>query len=368
VKVVYAVSVPRGGPLTHVLDLAPRIAARGVQVQVLGPTGEPARQLREAGVEVHALPLRHKLDLRGAAAIWPHLRGADIVHTHDRRTGLLVRPQARSRRTISVHTFHGLPDEIFARVGRPDAPDPPDVSRLRIAWLLHGLLRIEALLSLLGTVVVPSHALAEFLVAHGFPRRRLHVIPNGITVSTSSPSSRTAPLRVGTSAMLDYRKGVDVLMEAAGKASAPFRLDIFGDGSERPRLEGRAAELGLDAHFHGYVDDLPARLRELDVFVLPTRADNFPMAILEAMAASLPVIATRVGGIPEIVVDGETGLLVPPEDAGALAAALDRLVQDGGERARLGEAGAARAAAKFDSDSVAGRMVSLYEGLCASST
>ena len=99
--------------------------------------------------------MRHKLDARGAAQAWPALAGADVVHTHDRRAGLLARPQARLRGAASVHTLHGVPEELCVRVGRDDEPVPPGVSRARIAWLLHGIVRIEALLTHLGTVDRP---------------------------------------------------------------------------------------------------------------------------------------------------------------------------------------------------------------------
>jgi glycosyltransferase involved in cell wall biosynthesis len=104
------------------------------------------------------------------------------------------------------------------------------------------------------------------------------------------------------------------------------------------------------------------------VLVQPSRADNLPLSILEAMAAGLPVVGTRVGGIPELVVDGKTGLLVEPENPRALADALEQLAGDP-ERAReLGRNGAARAAEHFSPDGIAARMVALYEDLCASST
>src|SRR5204863_8004024 len=90
------------------------------------------------------LEFTNKHDLRAAASLLPLLDGADVVHTHDRRAGLFGRAPGRLRRARVVHTLHGMPEEIAARIGRPDAPDPPDVSRGRIAWLVHGYLRIES--------------------------------------------------------------------------------------------------------------------------------------------------------------------------------------------------------------------------------
>jgi glycosyltransferase involved in cell wall biosynthesis len=364
-KVVYASSLERGGPLSHLRDLAPHVAGRGVDVTVLCASEAVAAGFRETGVEAVAVPLRHKLDLAGAARVWRHLE-ADVVHTHDRRAGLLVRPQGRARAAHVVHTLHGLPEEIALRVGRDDRPLPPGVSRARLTWLLHGYLRIESILGRLGTIVVPSEAMRRFLVQHGFASRRIHVIPSGVSILPAKTRPAREPVVAAIAANLEYWKGIDVLLEACTHVRHPVRLEIFGDGSQRASLESRARQLRIDATFHGFVDDLRRRLDDVDMFVLPSRAENFPIAILEAMASGLPVVATRVGGVPELVADGETGLLVDPGDPRQLAAAIDRFAADPELRRALGEHGARRAAERFDPEQIAGRMVELYERLHAS--
>jgi glycosyltransferase involved in cell wall biosynthesis len=365
VRVVYVCSLVAGGPLTHLRDLAPNVAAEGVRVRVVCADERSAEAFRASGVEAVARPLRHKLDLVGAAHLWPELADADVVHTHDRRTGLLARPLARPRGARSVHTLHGVPDELFGRVGREVPVEDREASPARLLWLEHGLLRIEALLSYLGTVVVPSQALADYAVARGFPRGRLRVIPNGITVRRREPRPAREPVVIGTAALLERRKGIDVLVEASARLATPHRLVVYGDGPLRGELEALARRLGVPAEFRGFVPDAAARVDDLDVFVLPSRGENLPIAILEAMAAALPVVATRVGGVPEVVADAETGLLVEPEDVDGLAGALDRLARDAALRERLGRAGAARIAARFDARTVARRMVALYEELLA---
>jgi glycosyltransferase involved in cell wall biosynthesis len=362
-RVVYASSLEAGGPLSNVRDLAPHVAAAGADVKVLCQSGAVADGFHSLGIEASVIPLRHRLDIAGARRLRRELRGADVVHTHDRRTGLLVRPLARGQGAVSVHTLHGIPDEIFSRVGREGAPDEPGVSRARIAWLVHGVLRAEALLSRLSTTVVPSHALARFLVERGFRAGDMRVIPNGITVRRSEATAANEPPRIGIAAILEYRKGIDVLLSACARLETPFRLELYGDGSLRSELEQQAGLLGVDARFHGYVDGLPERIAELDLFVLPTRADNLPIAVLEAMASAVPVVATRVGGLPELVAHGETGLLVEPEDPAALADALDSLLRDPARRRALGGAGALRAADRFDAARVAAQMLALYREL-----
>jgi len=368
-RVVYVSTIERGGPLTHLRQLAPRVAADGVDVLVLCASEDVAESFRGLDVAAEALPVAHKLDLRGAAALWPHLRGADVVHTHDRRAGLFGRLAGRMRQARVVHTLHGMPEEIAARIGRDGAPDPPGVSRARIAWLVHGYLRIESALTRLGHVVAPSQALVDFLLAHGFPSRRVRQIPPGIEPAPQdAPRPEHEALVAGVAANLEYWKGVDVLLDAAPLVRSPLRLEIYGAGSLRDELERRAGEAGVDARFHGFVPDTRAAFAGLDVLLQPSRADNMPFAVLEAMAAGLPVVGTRVGGIPELIADGETGVVVEPDDPVALATALDDLAGDPVRRVELGRNGRARVESHFSAEEVAHRTVALYRELCESST
>jgi glycosyltransferase involved in cell wall biosynthesis len=365
-RIVYVSTIERGGPLTHLRQLAPRVAAEGLDVQVLCGSEELAESFRRLDVPAWAVEVAHKLDLRGAARLLPLVEGADIVHTHDRRAGLFGRLAGRLRRARVVHTLHGMPEEIAARIGRSGAPDPPGVSRRRIAWLLHGYLPVESALTRLGHVVAPSQAMADFMVAHGFPTRLVHVIPYGVEVRANGTPPEHDALVVAVAANLEYWKGIDVLLEAARLVRSPLRLEIYGVGSLRGELERQAA--GLDARFHGFVQDMSEPFAGLDVLVQPSRADNLPLSILEAMAAGLPVIGTHVGGIPELLLDGETGLLVEPEQPAELARALDELAASPERRRQLGRRGRERVQEHFSADAIARRTVALYEELCGSST
>jgi glycosyltransferase involved in cell wall biosynthesis len=367
-KVVYVSTIERGGPLTHVKQLAPRVAAEGVDVLVLCGSEAVAESFRELDLRTEAVPVAHKLDvLGGGRALWRELAGADVVHTHDRRAGLFGRLAGRLRGARVLHTLHGMPEEIAARVGRPGAPEPPGVSRARIAWLEHGYLPIEAGLTRLGHVVAPSQAMADFMLAHGFSPHLLHVIPYGIELGNGAAETEERDVLVaGVAANLEYWKGVDVLLEAARLVQAPLRLEIYGVGALAGDLQRHAQ--GVDARFNGFAADMRARLAQVDVLVQPSRADNLPLSILEAMASGLPVVGTRVGGIPELVVDGETGLVVEPEDPAALASALDALAASPERRRQMGRRGRERVAEHFSAEGVARRTVALYEDLCASST
>ena len=367
-KVVYISTLEGGGPVTHLRQLAPRVAAEGLDVEVVCASEAVADGFRALELPARAVPVGHKLDLRGGAALWRRLGDADVVHTQDRRAGLFGRLGGRLRGARVVHTLHGMPEEIAARVGRPAAPDPPGVSGARLAWLEHGYLPLEAGLTRLGHVVAPSQAMADFMLGHGFPAGRVHVIPLGIEAAEEAEPRDRVELVAGVVSNLEHWKGIDVLIDAASAMHAPVRLEVFGRGSLAAELERQAREAGVDARFHGFVSDVRERLRELDVLVQPSRADNFPLAVLEAMAAGVPVVATRVGGIPELVLDGETGLLVEPESPTALAEALDGLAASPDRRRGLGRRGRERAGEEFSPELTARRTVALYRDLCASST
>ena len=185
-KVLYVSTLIEGGPVSHLLNLAPRVAATGAAVRVLCGSDEVAERVRGFGLAAQAFPLRHKLDVASAARLWPQLRGSDVVHTQDRRALLLCGAVARAAVGAKfVHTYHGLPEELVGLPGRPGAR--PAGSPLRAAWLLHGHLRLEALLTRLGAVVVPSRALADFLLTRGFPASRLHVLPSRIDIRRTNP-------------------------------------------------------------------------------------------------------------------------------------------------------------------------------------
>jgi glycosyltransferase involved in cell wall biosynthesis len=167
---------------------------------------------------------------------------------------------------------------------------------------------------------------------------------------------------VVTVANLRAEKGHDVLIDAAVEVLRRMpaaHFDLVGAGPLLSSLRARAAARGVSGAFSflGHQDDVAARLGEADMFALPSRSEAFPNAVLEAMAAGLPIVATNVGGIPELIEDGRTGLLVPPEDPMALADRLCRLMADPSLGARLGAAARADVDGRYSFD----RMVRGFE-------
>ena len=184
---------------------------------------------------------------------------------------------------------------------------------------------------------------------YGVPAHRITVVPEPIDLARWRRAFESAPElpRGGNSilcvAHLYPRKNVATLLAAMTRLSNQAVLRVVGTGPDLARLERRARELGLGGRveFLGHVafDRLVGEYRRADVFCLPSRQEGFGIVFLEAMAAGLPIVAARAAAVPEVVSDGESGILVAPDSPGDLAAALDRLLSDPEERRRMGETG-----------------------------
>jgi glycosyltransferase involved in cell wall biosynthesis len=186
------------------------------------------------------------------------------------------------------------------------------------------------------------------------------VIPNAVRMPEEEPGpQRVAPV-IGTLARLSRQKGLDVLLDAMAllvRERPDARLSIAGGGPLEVELRMHARRLGLDGHvrFEGWVPDGRALLADWDVFVLPSRWEGMPLALLEARAAGLPSVATDVGGAREIIRDGEDGWVVPTEDPASLAAALLDLADDPARRAEWGARARRRAAGEHGLDEMVRR-------------
>lgn len=200
--------------------------------------------------------------------------------------------------------------------------------------------------------------------------RNIVTIPNPVRFRPQAVAGRGGALIVFCG-RCEEGKGVYELLEATASLVPllpEVRLELAGDG-ELDRVERRASELGIRAHVHlpGWVDSdrRDALLARASVFVLPSHAEGLPVALLEAMAAGCPVVATKVGGIPDLVTDGVDGLLVPPRDPVALAAAIRRVLTDPALALRLGGNARATVAAHFSPERALERLEELYSGLGA---
>jgi glycosyltransferase involved in cell wall biosynthesis len=216
------------------------------------------------------------------------------------------------------------------------AEEEYDYSALKYRWLTPPVLRRSA------RVLVQSRTIAESLLAAVAGRsgqaeadrlaRRLDAIPNAVRVGSEPPANgRHGLLAVGR---LVPVKGHDVLLRALRSLPNPPPLTIVGEGALRAKLE--AAAQGLPVTFLGYVRDLPERMAQHQLLVMPSRQEGFPNVVLEAMERGLPAVTTRVGALGDLVIPGETGLTVPADDVPALAEAISRAYHDPEALARMG--------------------------------
>lgn len=232
---------------------------------------------------------------------------------------------------------------------------------------------IRSLLKEAVAVVTPSRAAARNIeVCTAYPSERISVIAPGIpaddvTGKADRGSGLPSVIFVGR---LVEEKGADVAVRAMHQLNGTAKLDIIGDGPQRATLEELTRELSLEGvvRFYGQVGDDQKRrmLAEASVMIVPSRHEElFGMVAAEAALASLPVVASDRGGLPEVVTDQETGILIPPDDASALAAALRRLLDDPALAAKMGRAGRSRTLREYSLEKMVDRYETLYFAACA---
>ena len=362
---------PIGGMQNHTAALTRCLDEQGVTQTVVtsrlaGPRGVMALG-RSARVHRTGLRVSRARQLWALAALRAVLtaRSVDVVHAHqgeDLATLPLAGLAARRHRCPLVVTVH-------CSVGHTLAGGSPRVRLLRAlgGWIERSILRRA------DAVVVLTERTAAALRGDGVPAARLAVIPSGFDPALfgsllfdrdgSDVLRGVARPRIGYVGRLAPQKRPDVLVQAFGRMRQPASLVVVGDGPDAERVRGLAAASPAADRITlaGFVEHsaVPAVLGSLDVLVLPSAYEEMGSVLVEAMVAGLPVVASDVGGIPEVVEDGRTGLLVPPLDVDALAAALDRLTADPALRAAL-SAGARARARHYAWPRLAARVAEVY--------
>lgn len=282
-----------------------------------------------------------------------------------------LRAFARWCRTsqIAVLQTCELYSNIFGLVGGALASVPVRIGSRRGMVETRAQQRVQrAAYAAAHRVVANSQAAASRLRHEGVPDRKIDVFYNGIDLSAfPAPRRRGGRARIALVACLREEKRIDVLIAAAPRVLARHpsaEFWVVGNGSCREQLVALAQQSGVSERFRflGHRDDVPALLADADVFVLPSRSEAFPNAVMEAMAAGLPVVATAVGGIPELVADGHTGRLVPTGDPEALALALIELLDEPRRAAQLGLAARQRVEQMFSFDRMVDQFANLYLG------
>ncbi len=357
-----------GGGERVALDLAAGQRARGAEVIVVS-LEEPAGGPMAAEYAAHGIPIVRlgkraggiDVTLVGKLALALRRRRIEIVHTHNPPPLIYGAPAARLAGARCVHTKHGA-NEMRGR---------------------RRLLARAAALCCDAFVAVSATTAAQARANGDVALRKLTTIENGIDLSRFSPSATLrATVReelglpadafvVGTVGRLVREKNQPLLVQAlAPHLSERLRLVIVGDGPEKPALDAALATLGERARWVlplGARGDVPRLLHALDVFALSSDSEGLPLVIVEAMAASLPVVSTAVGGIPAVVVDGSggaaaaTGALVPRGDAAALGSRLWQLASARALGVSWGEEGRRRALARYSAQRMVDDYFAVYE-------
>ena len=356
-------SLTPGGTEHLVVQICKRLPAEyGTVVCCLDAEGQWAADLQARGIEVRALHRRSgfRPEVGRAIARFAVERDIDVLHCHQYSPFVYGRIAAMwNRRLRIVYTEHGrLSDE------------PPTWKRRLVNPLLSYFD---------GSIIAVSHELRDYMIQSRFPRERVRVIHNGIEpASAASPlDRRKARMLLGldergfvvtTVARLDPVKDLVTLLDAfaAVRKRVPgARLVIVGDGPERQRLDARAAQddLAGSVQITGYRSDVRALLPAADVYASSSISEGVSITILEAMATGIPVVATAVGGTPEILSDGTGGILVPSRDPAQMAAAIASLAEDHRRRGALAAAARRRLETSFTLDRMVDDYARSYRGL-----
>jgi glycosyltransferase involved in cell wall biosynthesis len=354
-----------GGSEGQFVAVAPRLVSRGHQLTVgcVRKRGVYLENINACGIPVVEFsPGKSLMAPSGVAAVLQlalYLRrnNFDVVHTHDLYSNLL-----------------GVPAAWIARV-------PRIVSSRRDLgswwWYTPRNRRILRSIQRLSDVVVAnSHGVFDFLVnQEGFAPEQIRVLHNGVDMERFRdvsvrredllPDCVGRPLIVVCANMHEHTKGHEDIIAAANDIRSAFPQCVFvlmGDGELRAGFEQRVRSLGLSSNFRflGARPDVPAILACCDIGLLASRAEGLPNAVLEYMAAGLPVVATAVGGIPEILGNSGAGLLVPPSDAAALATALSGLLSDPSQAQAMGQRGRRRVQEEFSLERLLDKLENLY--------
>ncbi|MHB1044085.1 MAG: glycosyltransferase family 4 protein [Eubacteriales bacterium] len=355
-----------GGAERHILNLAGAVDPQAVEITVCCLFEAPfAEIVAKAGISVAAFPMRHRLDMRVLDELAYFFRHGEfnIVHTHGVRANLLGRISARQAGKKVVTTVHSLLRSDY----------PGTFSRMANS-LAEKLTR-----GMTDHFIAVSGGLKKALVKGGLPDGRVTVVYNGIDLEALAASRRPAVWRdklgctggeplVGMVARLHPVKGHRYFLEAAREVLAALpeaRFVIAGEGPGREAMEQLAGRLGIEDSvvFTGFVEEVWPLMADLDLLVVPSLWEGFGLTAVEALALGVPVVAADVGGLPEAVRHGETGLLVAPGDTAALSRGIIWMLEHPSEAAEMARRGGEAVRREFSASTMAARTVEVYRKL-----
>jgi glycosyltransferase involved in cell wall biosynthesis len=356
-KILYLITrADRGGAQIHLANLIEGFGGEFEPVVGVGEEGYLTEHLRRKGVACYILPnLVHPIhpgkDLRAVADVWSLIRRTRpaLVHSHTAKAGTVGRMAATLTRTPCVYTVHSW---CFDE-GRS------------WKWRVFGGLSERILEPFTDRVVNVSEATRQLARQHGLRcGRNMISIHNGLadTRFLANPGLGVEPVVLMAARFVPLKDHAS-LVRAITRINVPMRVWFAGDGPTRPSVEELCQSLGVAGRvtFLGERRDIPELMSKAHIFALSTISEAFPLTVLEAMRAGLPVVATDVGGVGEAIEDGNTGYLTRPRDDEHLAEHLVKLTADPGLRVRMGAAGRRVYEARFTLKTMIGSLRSVYQ-------
>ena len=341
-----------GGASISILRLADALRREGHEPLIAVAGGEMLPQADAQQLRTFRIPLEPGSAFQFMRAVWMLRKivreeQIDVIHSQHRYANLVCKAVSRLSGVPLVATAHEFKTNhhLLTRLGFPEY------------------------------TVTFSHRLRRHLIEHfGLQPSRVMVVEMGIHESPPVPSSNGSTVtdqrmsgRIGCIARLDQEKGVDILLEAARHLAKAGRKDVHfrvvGEGPMREMFLASSRKLGVERMFTlaGWVNDIEEIFADLDFLVLPSRSEGFGMVILEGLRHKKPTVASNVGGIPELIEHGRTGLLVPPEDPRRLAEAIRDLLADPGKVRDMGLAGYEIVSKRYFLTTMGKQMVAVYE-------
>lgn len=353
-----------GGAERHILNLASAIDQQKVFIHVCCLFNEPFLQVaKEHGLPAVAIPMKHKLDFSVVGRLYSLIKekSIDLVHTHGVRANLLGRMAAKLAGKPVVTTVHS----------RLAFDYPNFFSRVANNWAE------RSTRGLTDHFIAVSQGLREVLLSEHISDKKITVVYNGLDLDEFKPPEERGDFRsslkldddvplVAVIGRMHPVKGHRFLLEAAVEVLSTMpetRFLLIGSGPERQALQGLAKELKIADRviFTGFMEDIVSALADIDVLAIPSLSEGLPVTAIEAMSALVPVVATSVGGLPEVIEDCQTGLLVSPGSGESLARGILWVLNNRKEAQEMAKRGYVTVGDKFSARSMARGTEKVYQ-------
>jgi glycosyltransferase involved in cell wall biosynthesis len=345
------------GAPRHLLSLLENFNYSKFNLFVISTSGPLAGEIKalKKPINLEVIPMHTKYDLgaiREIRATAKHIN-PDIVHVHGTRAGVLGRLAVIGLKVPVIYTEH-----LWTKQYKIPGRIPHNVQLFGL-WILDMFTNLN---------IAVSDAVGDFLIENQISRpEKVVVIYNGVEApkKKAKPFSRKDEVLLGSIGTLNEQKGMQYLIQAMPKVIKEFpktKLEIIGEGYYKDRLSKLIRKLKLSSHIKltGFLNDVYDELEKMDIYVQPSLSESFGLAILQAMSVGLPVVATKTGGIPEVVTSSKTGTLVPSKDPKALADAILDLIRNSDKAIEMGKIAKEDAKVKFSLEDMVKETETVY--------